>query len=168
LVECLVVVALLGLIAAATVPPVAAALERSRTLAAARFLQSRMMLARAQAVSRGAVVALRLTGVPGDTTLSTLLDGNRNGVLQADIGSGIDVPTGRPAALAALFRGITFSPVATGGTLLSFSPIGTSSSGTITVEGRDGARFAVRLLGATGRARVLRYDWIDGSWSEVL
>ena len=46
------VVTLLGLIAAATVPPVAAALERSRTLAAARFLQSRMMLARAQAVSR--------------------------------------------------------------------------------------------------------------------
>ena len=168
MVECLVLVTLVGLIAAATVPPVAAALDRSRTLTAARFLQSRMMLARAQAVSRGAVVALRLTGVPGETTLSTVLDGNRNGVLQADIVSGIDVPTGSPATLAALFRGITFSPVTTGGTLLSFSPIGTSSSGTITVEGRDGARFAVRLLGATGRARVLRYDWVEGSWSEVL
>ena len=159
---------LLGLIAAATVPPVAAALERSRTLAAARFLQSRMMLARSQAVSRGTMVALRLTGAPGDTTLSTILDGNRNGVLQADIVSGIDVPVGTPAALTVLFRGVTFSPITAGGTVLSFSPVGTSSSGTITVEGRDGARFAVRLLGATGRARVLRYDWVAGSWSEVL
>ncbi len=122
LVECLIVVTLLGLIAAATVPPVAAALERSRTLAAARFLQSRMMLARAQAVSRGAVVALRLTGVPGDTTLSTVLDGNRNGVLQADIGSGIDVPTGTPTALADLFRGVTFSPVTTSRTWVAPSP----------------------------------------------
>ena len=162
------VVTLLGLIAAATVPPVAAALERSRTLAAARFLQSRMMLARAEAVSRGVVVALRLTGLPGDATLTTVLDGNRNGVLNVDILSGIDVPAGTPAALAALFRGITVSPVTTRGTLLSFSPVGTSSSETITVEGRDGARFGVRLLGATGRARVLRYDWVDGSWSEVL
>ena len=161
-------VTLLGLIAAATVPPVAAALDRSRALTAARFLQSRMMLARAQAVSRGVVVALRLTGVPDDTTLATVLDGNRNGVLQADIASGIDAPTGTPAALAALFRGVTFSPVATGGTALSFSPVGTSSSGTITVDSRDGARYGVRLLGATGRARVLRYDWAQGSWSDVL
>ena len=168
MVECLVVVVLIGLIGAATVPPVATALERSRTLAAARFLQSRMMLARAQAVSRGTVVAIRLTGQPGDTTLSTVVDGNRNGVLQADITSGVDVPAGTPAALAALFRGISFSPVSASGTVLSFSPLGTSSSGTITVDGRDGARFAVRLLGATGRARVLRYDWVDGSWSEVL
>ena len=159
---------LVGLIGAATVPPVAAALERSRALAAARFLQSRMMLARAQAVSRGTVVAVRLTGLTDDTTLSTVVDGNRNGVLQADITSGIDVPVGTPAALTALFRGITFSPVTVSGTVLSFSPVGTSSSGTITVEGRDGARFAVRLLGATGRARVLRYDWIDGSWGDVL
>jgi Tfp pilus assembly protein FimT len=163
-----VVVTLVGLIAAATVPPLAAALERSRTLAAARFLQSRMMLARSEAVSRGVVVALRLAGVPADATLTTVLDGNRNGVLQADIVSGIDVPAATPASLATLFRGITFSPVSTAGTLLSFSPIGTSSSGTITVEGRDGARFGVRLLGATGRARVLRYDWIEASWSEVL
>lgn len=159
---------LLGLIAAATVPPVAAALDRSRTLAAARFLQSRMMLARAEAVSRGAVVALRLTGLPKNATLTTVLDGNRNGVLQVDVLSGVDVPVGTPAALAALFGGIAFSPIAKGGTVLSFSPVGTSSSATIAVEGRDGARFAVRLLGATGRARVLRYDWTADSWNEVL
>ena len=162
------VVALVGLIAAATVPPLTTALERSRTLAAARFLQSRMMLARSEAVSRGAVVALRLTGTPRDATLATVVDGNRNGVLQADILTGIDAPAATSAVLASLFRDIRFSPVSAAGTVLSFSPIGTSSSGTITVEGRNGARFGVRLLGTTGRARVLRYDWTDGAWSDVL
>ena len=159
---------LVGLVAAATVPPLTTALDRSRTLAAARFLQSRLMLTRAEAVSRGVVVALRLTGTPSDATLTMVVDGNRNGVLQADIVSGTDTPAGAAAGLAGLFRGISFSPIATGSTVLSFSPVGTSSSGTITVEGRDGARFGVRLLGATGRARVLRYDWAAASWSEVL
>jgi Tfp pilus assembly protein FimT len=163
-----VAVTLVGLIAAATVPPVASALERSRALAAARFLQSRMMLARAQAVSRGAVVALRLTGPPGSATLVTVLDGNRNGVLHTDLAAGVDQPIGTPVNLADLFHGIAVSPVNSGGTILSFSPLGTSSSATVTIDGGDGARFAVRLLGTTGRARVLRYDWVAGSWSESL
>ncbi len=162
------VVALLVLIAAATVPPVAAALDRSRALAAARFLQSRMILARAQAVSSGAVVALRLTGTPADTTLTTVVDGNRNGVLLADILSGLDIQTGGASALAALFRDVTVSPVPAAGALLSFTPVGTSSSGTVTIEGPNGTRFAVRLLGTTGRSRILRYDWVRGTWSEVL
>jgi hypothetical protein len=114
------------------------------------------------------VVALRLTGIPADAVLTTVLDGNRNGVLSTDILAGIDVPAGTPAALGALFHGITVSPIPAAGTALSFSPAGTSSSATITVEGRDGARFGVRLLGATGRARVLRYDFTNDSWSDAL
>jgi hypothetical protein len=54
--------------------------DRSRAQTAARFVQARMMLARAQAVARGAVVALRFTGTPDAAVLTPIVDGNRNGV----------------------------------------------------------------------------------------
>jgi hypothetical protein len=41
---------------------------------------------------------------------------------------------------------------------VSFTPDGTASSGTVYVRGRGGAQYAVRVLGATARTRVLRYD----------
>jgi hypothetical protein len=49
---------------------------------------------------------------------------------------------------------------------MSFTPSGTATSGTIYIRGRDGSQFAVRVLGATGRTRVLRYlparkEWTD-------
>jgi glutamate synthase domain-containing protein 3 len=50
--------------------------------------------------------------------------------------------------------------------LLSFTPLGTSTSGSVFVRGRDGSQFAVRVLGATGRARVLRYVPHSGEWTD--
>ena len=43
-----------------------------------------------------------------------------------------------------------------------------ATSGTIYLRGRDGSRVAVRVLGATGRTRVLRYVVPTGDWSETL
>ncbi len=50
--------------------------------------------------------------------------------------------------------------------LLSFSPVGTSTSGSIFIVGRDRAQFRVRVLGATARTRLQRYlperdEWVD-------
>ena len=42
--------------------------------------------------------------------------------------------------------------------ILTFTPIGTATSGTLYLRGRGSIQFAVRVLGATGRTRVLRYD----------
>ena len=51
---------------------------------------------------------------------------------------------------------------------MSFTPLGTASSGTLYLRGRDGSEYAVRVLGATGRTRVLRYEAITRTWVEVL
>jgi hypothetical protein len=51
-----------------------------------------------------------------------------------------------------------------GSSLLSFTPSGTSTSGTIYILGRDGSQFAVRVLGVTGRVRLLRLDTASEEW----
>jgi hypothetical protein len=51
--------------------------------------------------------------------------------------------------------------------LMSFSPVGTASSRTLYLRGADGSQYAVRVLGATGRTRVLRYVTASRTWLEV-
>jgi hypothetical protein len=47
--------------------------------------------------------------------------------------------------------------------ILTMSPDGTATSGTLYIEGRR-AQYAVRVLGATGRTRVLEYDRRRQAW----
>jgi len=47
--------------------------------------------------------------------------------------------------------------------MLTLSPNGTATSGTLYVQGRR-AQYAVRVLGATGRTRILKYDTGAGTW----
>ena len=54
----------------------------------------------------------------------------------------------------------TSDPVQIGSsTLLSFSPTGSSTSGTLFMHGIRGNQFAVRVLGATGRTRILEFNF---------
>jgi len=167
LLDCVFGLALFAILAAATVPPLTTALHRSRAHGAARLVLSRMVLARHQAVSRGAVMSLRVRRVGNETVLATFVDGNRNGVLAADIAAGIDTQQGPATSLTGEFPGVAVDLLDRDDTAFSFSPLGTSSSGTVYVSGRDGARFAVRVVGATGRARVLRYLAATDSWTDV-
>jgi type II secretory pathway pseudopilin PulG len=160
-------VTLVGIIAAASVPPLASALDRSRTQAAARFVHARMMLARSRATAQGAVVALRFTGTPEKSVLTTYLDRNRNGVRATEITAGIDKAEAPGIAIQSLFRDVAVEPVTSPGVLFSFSPLGTSSSGTFYLTGKDGSRFAVRVLGATGRSRLLRYVPASDEWKDA-
>ena len=105
---------------------------------------------------------------------SVVEDGNGDGVRTADIAQQIDRVVAAPMHLADLFPGaaIGLAPetpatgaVALGGTMiLSFSPNGTATSGSVYVVGRDQTQWAVRVLGVTARARVLRYDRATGTW----
>jgi len=167
LLDCVFGLALFAILAAATVPHLTTALNRSRAHGAARFVLSRMVLARYQAISRGAVMALRVTRVADETVLTTFMDGNRNGVLAADIAAGIDTQQGQATSLTGEFPGVVVDLLDRDGTAFSFSPLGTSSSGTLYVSGRDGSRFAVRVVGAAGRARVLRYLAGSDSWTDA-
>ncbi len=149
--------------------------ERSRAIAAARYLGGRLAEARALAVRRSAYVAVRIDDGRAGTPLAVVADGNGNGVRTAEIADGTDLLLGE-VRLSDLFPDVLFAsgvdvagePVPLGrSVLLSFAPAGTASTGSIYLRGRDGSRIAVRLLGVTGRTRVLRYDPGAGVWLDV-
>jgi len=165
LVELLASMSVLMLLAAMAVPQVLAGLDRSRAQAAARFLAGRMTMARAEAVAGAATVALRFGD--GHHSFAVYVDGNGNGVRTRDIERGVDRLRERPADVAALFPGVVIASVGFGTSgLLSFTPDGTATSGTLAVRGRDGSQFGVRVYGVTGRTRVLRYNARTGTFEE--
>ena len=175
LVELLFAVAIMATVSAIAVPQSLAAIDRARAMSAARFLASRLAVARSQAVMRSTHVALRFEDGPSGITFRMFVDGNRNGVRTADISAGTDIPVEPPVLLGELYQGVAIAvsgaagsdPVKLGASnLLSFTPLGTSTSGSVFVRGRDGSQFAVRVLGATGRARVLRYLPHSGEWTD--
>jgi hypothetical protein len=147
-------------------------------MAAARYLSAQMALARAQAVKRSATVALRFDQSEGTITFSVFVDGNGNGVRARDIAANIDVLLERPTRLSDLFPGVQIGlspvlpgtdPVQIGGSnLMSFTAMGTATSGSIYICARDRSQYAVRVLGVTGRARVLRYVPVTREWIELL
>jgi len=118
-------------------------------------------------------VALRFSEDRVGVTFQTFVDENRNGVRSADIAAAVDRPLDAPARLPELFPGVDIAlapelgddAVRLGSSnLLSFTPAGTATPGTIHVRGRDGTQLAVRVLGATGRTRVLWYVPHTGEW----
>jgi len=161
-------------LAGISIPSVLAAVDRSRGAGAARYIGSRMALARARAVGRSTMVALRFETGPRGTAFSMVEDGNGDGVRTQDINQGIDRVIEAPVLLSDLFPGASIgiapgtpatNAVALGGTsLLSFSPSGTATSGSVYVVGRDRTQWVVRVLGVTARARVLRYERATNGW----
>jgi hypothetical protein len=135
-----------------------------------------MALARAQASSRSATVALRFEEAGRDVRIGVFADGNGNGVRTHDIDLGVDPRLEEDVALGSLFPGVTIAETNEadeGGvrlgrtTLLSFTPEGTASSGTIYLKGPDDAQWAVRVLGATARTRILQRMAATGEWVEL-
>jgi Tfp pilus assembly protein FimT len=168
------VMSILCLLTGISVPLVIETIERSRGLGAARYLAGRMALARARAVSRSAAVALYFQADATGTSVAMAEDGNGNGVRAAEIAAGIDRIIEEAVHVSSLYGGarIALAPdmpggqaVQLGGTdLLTFTPRGTSSSGSVYVLGPDGTQWVVRVLGVTARARVLRRDRASGAW----
>ncbi len=175
LIDLLFASALIAIVSAIAVPQSLAGVDRARAASAARYLASRMAVARSQAVMRSAHVALWFDEDPSGITFRMFVDGNRNGVRTSDIASDVDPPLDAPARLSDLFPGVAIAmsggagsdPLRIGSSnLLSFTPLGTASPGSVYVRGRDGSQFAIRVLGATGRVRVQRYvprtlTWVD-------
>jgi hypothetical protein len=140
-----------------------------------RYLAAQMTLARAQAVAQGTTVAVRFERDASGIRFSVVADGNRNGVLSREIDVGMDREIHAAVRLEQLFPGVSIGtpaeadddPVRLGGTeLLSFTPEGTASSGTIYIRSRDGSRLAVRVFGVTGRTRILEFDPVSRAWVE--
>ena len=182
--ELLVTVAVAALVSATTLPVVAGALGYERADAGARYLTLRLRALQPEALRRGRFAALHSAPGETDTLVRPYLDGDGDGVLLRDIQMGIDPPLGPAEQLGARAAGVTLrvnQPVteidgtgwlATGSdplrigrtSLVSFSPLGSATAGTLYVAGVRGPQLAVRLTGATGRIRLLRFDPGASAW----
>jgi hypothetical protein len=160
-----------------------AARDGIRADGAADYLVSQIHGARMEALKRRAHVAVRFEPDGDDYLLAFYVDGNANGVRASDIASGVDVLLRPREPLRQQFTGVRFGfedgvpdvdgtgtledrdPIRVGRSrLLSFSPTGTSSTGTVYLHGRGRRQLAVRVLGVTGRIRSLSFDFGTGTW----
>ncbi len=175
---------LMAVIGAMSVPSLGAWLDRDRARLSARYLAGKLHQARMEALSRNADVAVRFGDAEEGYPFAFFVDGNANGVLERDIADGIDVPIRSPDRLEDHFRGVTLrvvesvpsveatdvvaagsDPLRIGRShLVSFSPTGMCTSGSIFVAGQSAPQAAVRMLGVTGRLRVLWFDRASRSW----
>lgn len=175
-------VALVATLLGVAIPLTSSALDDIRAGTAARYMAGRIAGARLDAVQRSAAVALRFEPHEEDYVFAGYADGNRNGVRAIEIASGVDARVAPSERLADRFAGVRFGlaggvPDLDGaregadadgvriGTarILTLGRDGTATSGTLYLRGRR-AHYAVRVLGATARTRVFRYEPGTGAW----
>jgi len=157
--------------------------DEVRAAGAARYVASRIMRIRLDAVRQSRAIALRFVKDGDDYTYTPYADGNGNGIRTADIQDGIDQPIGPPERIGDKFAGVRFvlgqgvpdldgakstdlDGVRIGKSgILTIGGDGTATSGTLYLRGRGG-QYAVRVLGATGRTRVLVFESGEGTWRD--
>ncbi len=150
---------------------------------------ARLLMYQLQAVANDARLsatdmAVTLTQpVDGVAMFQVLEDGNGNGVRVAEVAAGVDHHVGgpRPAFTEGSARLAIAQPVPTtdqSGTLpagsapvrfgiapyISFSPRRAGASGSIYVVGPNRAHYAIRVLGSTGRLRLLCLNDTAFTW----
>jgi Type II transport protein GspH len=176
---------LVGLIAAIAVPVVHATRDRDTARVAARYVAHRLQMIRLEALRRNVCVAIRFDPIDIGR-FGIYADGDGDGVQQADVDGGTDRPLAADARLADFFETVAFriandvpdpesstvlsansDPLRLGpSNFLSFSPLGSSTSGTLYLSAPTGPQMAVRVMGATGRMRVLWFDTGARQWRE--
>jgi type II secretory pathway pseudopilin PulG len=181
IVEVLLVLAIVSLATAISIPICVHVIDAGRARAAGAFLAARARAAGQQAVATGRSVAVVFDRTRDGWTFRVCHDLNGNGVRRADISSSIDRCPDGPHELRHMFGGVTIDvspgvsgpdgepppsdPVQVGSSdMLSFSRDGSGSSGTVFLRSPQQVLRAVRVAGASGRARVLRYDRPTGVW----
>jgi hypothetical protein len=171
----------LGAIAA---PQLLASVDDVRAGGAVRYVATRLEQARMEAIVRAADVGWQFVDGGNGYSYTIYLDGNRNGIRSRDIQRGIDLPIGAVERLSDQFAGVDFGvapdlpaieaggtppgtdPIKLGpGNVLTFTALGTSSSGSLYVRGRGGMQYVIRILGETGRVRILKFDARLNRWN---
>jgi prepilin-type N-terminal cleavage/methylation domain-containing protein len=189
LVELLVALALVSILGGLAVASISPETRLVQEEAAARFVMSQMRQARQEALQRATTVGVRFEPNGDRVQFRLYADGNGNGLRTRDIQESVDTPIGLPRRLEDDFSGAAFGvvtalpaidgsgggdrlspgddPIHVGSSrIVSFSPNGRGSSGTVYVRGRGGRQFAVRIFGQTGRVRLLQFRVTDGRWIE--
>lgn len=185
--EVVLALAVTGLLVLVAVPALSAALSRHRVTAATRALASELTRLRAEAITSRRRVAMRLIREGDAYSYAFFSDGDGDGVRAADIATGRDPELAGRRDLPSRFGGVDFGlldiPIPDlpprGGTLhpgddpvrfgrsdiVTFTPLGTASSGTLFVSDSRRVVMAVVVYGGTGRIRTWRFDRHAGRWS---
>ena len=186
LIEILAVVAIIGIFALCAIPSFASYRRRASCTAAGNEMRSILRAVRSRAITRGRHSGVKFVHAGNNWTYTLYDDGNGNGIANADISSGIDRRYFGPAVTMPLFRTATIAQLPQGlrdpdgapllpdnpalqfgrSTLCSFSPLGSGTPGTIYISDGIDQLYAVRVLGASGRVRMLRYDSGRQKWEE--
>jgi type II secretory pathway pseudopilin PulG len=186
MVELAVVLGLTVTATATALPRLLIRVDDARGEGATRYLSARLYDIRMEAISRSTEVALRFIPTNAGYIMTAYVDGNGNGVLARDIDRNIDRQLHSPEQLSVPFSGVDFGtlpglpaieagdtapgddPIRFGtSNMVSFSALGTSSSGTLYVKSRGGAQYAIRVVGATARVRIFRFDSRSNKWRLV-
>lgn len=168
------------------IPHILGALDEFRTAGAARYVSTRLLRTRMEAVTRSADVAMHFTHTAAGYAFAVYVDGNQNGVRTSDVQEGTDRRLGSVERLGDHFAGVDFGtipglpPVEPGGappgndpirlgssSYASFAAAGTASSGSLYIRGRRNAQYVVRLFGATGKTRVLKFHVTTRQWKPL-
>jgi hypothetical protein len=186
LLELLFAATLVVLLMAMSVAGVARELEQYRTVGAVRYVATRLQRARMDAVAHGANAAMRFTAAGPGYAYAVYGDGNGDGVRSADIENGVDPQLLPRERLSDQFPGVDFGalprlpavdgsstprgsdPVRLGSArMASFTPLGTSSSGSLYILGPHETQFVIRLYGETGKTRILRFNLTTRQWEPL-
>lgn len=180
LVELLIVIFVMAVLAAASIPSMTSYLHERRLRGAAVYVRSLMRQARARAASENRYVGIVFDEVEGEPVMSVYGDGNGNGIRRADIRVGIEERLGEPYRLTDSFPGVHYgnepdaaspnAPVFPGlrigkSKIVSFSPIGSCTPGTLFLSNDYDLVYAVVLFGTTGRVRLARH--LGGRWHAI-
>lgn len=185
LVELLVGAVLIATLTLIAVPPLMSASAKLRLRLAAAEVATTLYRARSEAIRLRHHVGIRFDrDDDGRVTFTLYRDMDGDGLRNADIRRGIDVPLAPPRRLD-LGRGIRFGfprpaprrdpsgrrlvrlgdPVRFNRSdLASFSPLGTSTPGSVYLTDHRGLLMAVRLLGRTGKVRIVTWDPETDTW----
>ena len=183
--ELLVVICVVGVFAMVSLPAFSSYQRQHALRAATAEIQMILNLTRQLSITRNRNVAVKFFQQSDQWHYAVYQDGDGDGVRNDDILKGVDRPL-RPAVPvlkenrfakiglpgvpikdpdSAQWIPASASPVRFNASkLCSFSPRGEGTSGSIFLTDGHKAAAMVRVLGATGRVRFLRYEPHTGHW----
>jgi type II secretory pathway pseudopilin PulG len=186
LIELLFALSLTAALGAAAVPQLSSTADDDRALGAVRFLATRLQETRMDAIMRSVDIGFQFVQSDGRYVYAAYADGNGNGIRTADIAGGVEARLVPQERLSDRFPGVDFGvlpglpgvegdatppgtdPIKLGTSrILTFTPSGTSSSGSLYVLGRRDRQFVLRIAGDTAKIRVLRYDVRNRQWKAL-
>lgn len=186
LIEVVFVAGLVATLAAMALPSIQRVLDEFRTVGATRYVAGRLERARIEALSRSTSVAMRFVQEGTTYRYGVYMDGNRNGVRSADITGGIDRLVSHEERLPDQFSGVDIGvlpglpaadsssaapgsdPVRLGsGNIATFTTDGTATPGSLYILGPHALQMMIRIVGETGRTRILRFDARNRVWKPL-